>query len=167
MGNHTYKSELKDTRRGVTLCARSMGLDLFYGCRSCPPPGLGEEGSRHKRRVVGAGSRRRRRFCLAQPVRFRGLKNKPKFRCFASFTPKFSLLFHRSKGRARRVFRALRSATGVSTPAPDKLLKKFDQNFQKRVLLNLQTPIYRSLIPPTTENFLLFYILFKKISHNG
>ena len=63
----------------------------------------------------------------------RGLKNKPKFRCYASFTPKFSLLFQQVKGRVRRVFRAVRGATGVSSPAPDKLLKKFDQNFQKRV----------------------------------
>jgi hypothetical protein len=92
----------------------------------------GEEGSRHQRRVVGAGSRRRRRFCLAHPIRLRGLKNKPKFRCYASFTPKFSLLFHRSKGRVG-LFRALRSATNGLPLDRKKLSRKFYQSFQKRV----------------------------------
>ena len=119
-------------------------------------------------RVCAAGGD----FALPILLILRGLKNKPKFRCYASFTPKFSLLFHRSKGRVG-LFRALRAdlrICGDRNGLPldhNKLLKKFDQNFQKKSSLKLQTPIYRSLLPPTTENFLLFYILFKKISHNG
>ncbi|MBQ8388107.1 MAG: hypothetical protein IJX46_04215, partial [Clostridia bacterium] len=42
--------------------------------------------------------------------------------------PNFSLLFSETQ---KGGFRALRSATGVSAPAPEKLLKKFYQNFQK------------------------------------
>jgi len=64
---------------------------------------------------------------LAQPVRLRGLKNKPKIRYFV---PNFSLLFQRARA-AWGGFRALRSATNVSTLDPEKLLKKFYQNFQK------------------------------------
>ena len=75
-------------------------------------------------------------FALPNLFVLRGLKNKPKFRCYASFTPKFSLLFQQVKGRVRRVFRALRSATGVSSPALEKLSRKFYQSFQKRVQLN-------------------------------
>jgi len=53
--------------------------------------------------------------------------------------PIFRLLFWERKGG----FRALRSATGVSPPAHDKLLKKFDQNFQKASPLNFEKTFRR------------------------
>ena len=48
--------------------------------------------------------------------------------------PNFSLLF--SLG-AKEIFRALLSATAVSSAAPEKLLKKFYQNFWGKLNYNL------------------------------
>ena len=134
MGNSPINRGLKNlifTRRGVTLCARSMGLGLFYGYRPCPLRVWGRgrpQCGRGWGRAPAAGGR----FCLAQPVRFRGLKNKPKIRYFI---PNFSLLFHGSRGRAG-LFRALRSATNGLPLDHKKLSRKFYQSFQKRVQLN-------------------------------
>ena len=58
MGNRTHKSEHKDTRRGVTLCARLMGLGLFMGIAPAPS-GFGGGGDRNAV-GVGAGMRLRR-----------------------------------------------------------------------------------------------------------
>ncbi|MBQ8387902.1 MAG: hypothetical protein IJX46_03155, partial [Clostridia bacterium] len=60
-------------------------------------------------------------------------------------------------------FRALRRATGVSAPAPEKLLKKFYQNFQRGVRLRpsnsdllLASPFFRCY-------FSCFAVFFGKI----
>ena len=90
-------------------------------------------------RVCAAGGD----FALPILLILRGLKNKPKFRCYASFTPKFSLLFQQVKGRVEEGFRALRAdlrICGDRNGLPldrKKLSRKFYQSFQERVRLKL------------------------------
>ena len=63
----------------------------------------------------------------------RGLKNKPKFRCYASFTPKFSLLFQQVKGR-ERISRSAERDQRVAVGS-QKTFEKVLSKLSKRVRL--------------------------------